>query len=160
MKFIVMILLNLGILGCAEPKYEVRQSSGTAGGSQGSEEANNGKVECAQLFAQNNICLHWIYENETPLAQKYISLIVKLYRLNQYDQTLVYTDPDLNTQLKVTLWMSSMGHGSVPTQTTKLDTGTYRISNVNFIMSGPWDIYFDLIQNNQIDRLTEHVLIQ
>jgi len=152
-KSISLCFLVLCLIGCAQPKYQNIVSPTT----NGSQESNNLKVECLNLFTQNNICLQWFFESGTPVAQKYTSIIVKLYRLNQYDQTLVYTDPESNTQLKVTPWMPSMSHGTVPNQITKLDIGTFRITNVNFIMSGPWEIYFDLIQNGQVERLTAKV---
>ena len=43
---------------------------------------------------------------------------------------------DLSVLPQVTLWMPDMGHGSTPTQVSQLDTGTYRASEVFFVMPG------------------------
>jgi hypothetical protein len=33
-----------------------------------------------------------------------------------------------------------MGHGSTPTTTTRVDVGSYRVSNVFFTMPGEWEL--------------------
>jgi len=150
------LIFHSMVLGCAQPKYQ----NVIIDPNQGSGSLQNGQFECVFKFVQNNICLSWDFENQNVVAQKNNSIILKLYRLNQFDQSMVYVNPDLGTQVKLTLWMPSMGHGSVPTQVTQLDVGTFRVTQVNFIMSGSWEIYFDLINNQVIDRLTTSIQIQ
>lgn len=149
-KILYYIVAGLFVIGCAEPKYQNMIQPANSG----SQQSNGHKVECVNVFAQNNLCMQWFFEDAAPVAQKYTTLIVKLYKLNIYDQSLVYMDPELDTKLKVTPWMPSMSHGTIPTQITKLDIGTYRITNVYFIMSGPWVIYFDLSLHEAVERVT------
>ncbi len=57
---------------------------------------------------------------------------------------------DLPYELKVLLWMPSMGHGSSPTKVTKLATGEYDVTNVYFIMGGNWEVKVQLIKDGKI----------
>lgn len=66
----------------------------------------------------------------------------KFYRLNTYDSSSV--EIDAASVPEAVLWMPSMGHGSTPTAVTRLDVGTYRASNVFFIMPGEWEIKFQV----------------
>lgn len=94
----------------------------------------------------------WYWEVK-PTAQSQGSLIFKTYRLNNLDQTPVETD--LAQRPEVILWMPSMGHGSTPTQTTRLDVGTYRTSQVYFVMPGEWDIRFQVKNGSEVVDATE-----
>jgi len=49
-----------------------------------------------------------------------------------------------NLDLKAVLWMPAMGHGSAPTSVVNLGDGKFEVSDVNFIMSGEWEIRFAL----------------
>lgn len=44
----------------------------------------------------------------------------------------------------VLLWMPTMGHGSTPVTITLIEDGVYSVTNVKFIMGGPWDIRYQL----------------
>lgn len=57
---------------------------------------------------------------------------------------------DLEHQLHVFLWMTSMGHGSAPVKLKKIADGEYEVSNVQFIMGGKWEIKFQLKKDNQV----------
>ena len=47
-------------------------------------------------------------------------------------------------QLKVQLWMPSMGHGSSPVKVESPEPGVYNATDVNFIMPGDWDVRLQL----------------
>ena len=57
---------------------------------------------------------------------------------------------DLEHQLHIFLWMTSMGHGSAPVKLKKIADGEYEVSNVQFIMGGKWEIKFQLKKDNQV----------
>jgi len=134
-KIVALIFLTCGVwTSCARPKY-VEDSSPNQN-SAGKIEA---AAECTTTFSESQYCLNWYWETP-PTSTRAGSLIFKVYRLNHFDKTPVVVDSALTPE--VVLWMPSMGHGSTPTQTTRLDVGTYRVSNVFFIMPGEWDIRF------------------
>ena len=150
MKLICFVLVSL-LVACAQPKYVTINTQ--------HEQSNDSfklEADCSLHFELFSQCFSWRLIE--PLeAQKNLTIIVKFYRPNLYDQTLVYEDIASNRVFKAKLWMTSMGHGSVPVQIKRLDVGTYEISNVNFIMSGTWQIYFDQIENDQVDRITVNI---
>lgn len=143
-RFVVLFLgLHfVGLLvGCAQPKY-VQESGATE--NKIAQEEN--KADCSILFAESKNCLTWYWEKK-PTSSQPGSLIFKIFRQNQFDQTPIELD---TLQVpEVVLWMPGMGHGSSPTQTTLLDVGTYRASNVFFIMPGQWEIRFSVKENDQ-----------
>ena len=67
-------------------------------------------------------------------------MIFKVSRTNIFDGSPVLTDIAFPTLI---LWMPSMGHGSSPTRVERLDTGTYRASEVFFVMPGEWELKFE-----------------
>lgn len=48
------------------------------------------------------------------------------------------------------LWMPSMGHGSSPVQVNEISPGEFVISKIFFIMLGPWQMHFQLKDQNEI----------
>lgn len=137
--------LVLGLAGCAQPKYEtVAEQPGAANPGAGDAAGNGGgapskeTADCAIRLNPSGACLSWKWEAE-PTRAKAGSLIFKVFHSNAYDATPV--EQDL-AHPAVVLWMPSMGHGSSPTQVDRLDTGTYRASNVYFVMPGQWEIRF------------------
>ncbi len=52
------------------------------------------------------------------------------------------TATELPGNLKIQLWMPSMGHGSAAVKITSLGNGVYQVTNVQFLMAGDWDIRF------------------
>jgi hypothetical protein len=135
-------LCLFGIMGCAQPKY----LSGTEGTS---DETNvkESKPGCAISFSRSRLCLSWAWEKK-PTSNEVGSLVFKTFRLNIFDQTPIEVDLEIAPQ--VILWMPSMGHGSTPTQTSRVDQGTYRASNVFFIMPGEWEIRFQLKNGTEV----------
>ncbi len=76
------------------------------------------------------------------------SMIFKTYRLSSYDQSAIEVDAVSVPQL--ILWMPAMGHGSSPTTVTRIEVGTYRASNVFFIMPGQWELKFQVKEGSEI----------
>lgn len=137
----VFLFLVLQLVGCAQPKYV--QESGVTENKIAQEE---NKADCSIAFSESKYCLSWYWEAK-PTATQPGSLIFKIFRQNQFDQTPVELDATQTPE--VILWMPGMGHGSSPTQTTRLDVGTYRASKVFFIMPGDWEIRFSVKESEQ-----------
>lgn len=146
---ITTALVLLFSLGCAQPKY-VTESEQTSTGQQTAES----KVNCDIQFSNSKYCLSWFWENK-PTSTLRGSLVFKIYRLNAFDQTAIQLDSVELPQL--ILWMPSMGHGSTPTVIQRLDVGTYRASNVFFIMPGEWDLKFQIKSGSEV---TDEALVQ
>lgn len=156
-KLLVYSLIGFILFGCARPKYI--QESGAADSAQPdstSSRKTDITAECAIVFSETKYCLSWYWENK-PTSKQAGSLIFKMYRLNQFDKTAVAIDPA--GMPAVVLWMPSMGHGSTPTQTTRLDVGTYRASNVFFIMPGEWDIRFSVKDESDASKPADGVSV-
>jgi hypothetical protein len=135
-NFFVSIFTVFIFSACAEPKYV--KESGLDNSSQTAQEA---KVDCSVSFANSGLCLYWYWEKK-PTSSDMGSLIFKTYKLNALDQTPVEVDAVQIPNL--ILWMPSMGHGSSPTKVNRVDVGTYRASNVFFIMPGEWELKFQI----------------
>lgn len=137
----LIVLYVLIFVGCAQPKYAEESAANTNQIKQ-----DEKKTECSIAFAESKYCLVWYWE-ALPTAQHAGSLIFKVFRLNVWDQTPIEVD---TAQIpEVVLWMPSMGHGSTPTQTQRLDVGTYQTRNVFFIMPGSWEIRFIVKENEK-----------
>ncbi len=148
MKSILYFLLSVGLFtACSEPKYIQPVTSPNNSGAQES------KTTCEIKFQKSDLCFSWRWE-QIPTASTAGILILKTFRLNLFDQTPV--EIDSTYPISLILWMPSMGHGSSPTQTQRLDIGTYRISNVFFIMPGEWEMKFQI--KNEIEIIDETIL--
>ncbi len=139
MKKIFVVFLFL-TYGCAKPKYW------TAPPDSNSPPLQNSAGECPQTFKSSNVCFNLIWEI-SPTVKNWASLILKTYRINKYDQSIVYVDLGEPPVLIPT--MPSMGHGTAKTNTTVLDTGTYRISHISLYMTGQWLLEFSIKNNNE-----------
>lgn len=151
-KYVVLFLgfaLGLLFFSCAQPKYISEADSTTAG-----QQAAGAKANCDIQFSSSKYCLSWFWENK-PTASAEGSLIFKIYRLNAFDQTAIQLDSQELPQL--VLWMPSMGHGSTPSVVQRLDVGTYRATEVFFIMPGEWDLKFQLKTGSEV---TDEALVQ
>ncbi len=133
------MLLALLIQACAQPKYEtvVKSPDGESGPDSTQEKASS----CSLKLSSSGYCLTWQWET-MPTSTALGSIVFKVFRGNLYDDSLVPVDFEI--QPVVVLWMPSMGHGSSPTVVHPLDLGTYRASNVFFVMPGDWEIRFQM----------------
>lgn len=91
---------------------------------------------CEMFFKTENLCLEQKWE---VLPTK---TTVGKMTLTFKDTAGRITSPKMDPF--VLLWMSSMGHGSRPVTITQVEDGVYSVSNVKFIMGGPWEIHYQL----------------
>lgn len=137
---------------CAQPKYVRAVEEESSPTSQEFSAAS-----CAYKFSVSQTCLAWSWEKR-PTPTERGSLVFKIYRANVYDGSAIAVDPAFPPS--VLLWMPGMGHGSTTTSTSRLDLGTFRASNVFFIMPGEWEIKFQLKNENGVqDEVTVSVTI-
>lgn len=138
-------LLVLALVACAKPKYE------TVINSTGGEKIE--KVsECGLRMPNTGYCVLTAWE-KIPTSKEPGILTLKIVRANALDDSPVVVD--LASTPAVILWMPEMGHGSVPTKVERIDQGSYRVSNVFFVMPGKWEIRIqikngDLVQDEAI----------
>ncbi len=111
--------------------------------STGSSQETSGvvKLESLQLAVKT-------YWREGPLiGDESRSLIVLLNR----DNTPVSTD----YEVRLKLWMPTMGHGSFPVSLNEISPGVFEARDIFFTMPGYWDIHFQLFRdNNLIEEVT------
>lgn len=135
------LLSALAFVGCAQPRYEnitVENKNDTS--------TNQKLGECSLQFKNSGYCVFWNWET-VPTNKAYGSFTFKVLRSNLLDQSPMPVD--INETMAVVLWMK-MGHGSAPTKVTKVDIGSYRVSNVFFTMPGEWQIKFQIKEGSSI----------
>lgn len=135
-KRIFFLPLILILMSCAKPQY-LASSDFRPG-----EKATN-QFE----FGKSMVWLTW---EKAPSSGPLESFILKFGRPNLGDGSPL--PQDIEGEIEVELWMSSMGHGSTPVTIEKLDIGTYRVGEVFFPMTGKWEI--------RIRRLINGVIIE
>lgn len=133
-RILIIFSCSFVLFACAEPKYI--QKNGTD-----QTNSQQSQSDCSVKFTVSQLCLSWQWEKR-PSAQEAGQLVFKTYRLNSYDRSPIMID--LSEVPQTLLWMPSMGHGSTPTQTERIDVGTYRAKNVFFVMPGEWDLHFQI----------------
>lgn len=103
--------------------------------------------ECSLKFNSLNLCgqMEW---SQTPKNQTYTT-----FTLTLNDASLTAAD------LKVYLWMPSMGHGSAPVQIVDLGNGVFDIQQVYFVMPGSWEIRFEITKNGITDSYFHTLMI-
>ena len=131
-RFFCSLLL---LTACAEPKY-VRKD-----GPQKSTLAQ----QKADFPSGQAVWLAW---EKFPTDQDFGSFVIKLGRMNKADQTAIPEDWD--GVVEVELFMPAMGHGSSPVSVQRVDTGTYRATEVFFTMPGDWEIRIQRKKNGSL----------
>ena len=147
---LLFLLITVGLSGCADRKYEVVQNDGSSAHqvtTPGSDDDRNDIEKCTLRFKNSDLCLFWKWES-LPTPQNPGVLIFKITRENLLDGTPIPVD--ISTLPAVVLWMPSMSHGSTPTQVEQVDTGSFRATQVFFIMPGEWDIRFQIKEGVQV----------
>lgn len=133
----VPAVLGISLLsGCARPIYE-QASAGIDETQRKDEKA----ADCSLRFNNSHHCLSWYWEKK-PVGTGVGSMIFKIYRTNLFDGTAILLDPPRLPLLQ--LRMEEMGHGSTPNTVVRLDVGTFRATNVRFIMIGEWTLKFQI----------------
>ena len=143
-------------LGCAKARYaDVPESN--QGSTEAATKPNQVQAPCSAKLGISGYCVDWYWEVK-PTAKTQGSLIFKTFRLNVFDQSAVAIDTI--TVPELILWMPGMGHGSTPTRVERLDVGTYRASQVFFVMPGQWELQFQVKSENKIiDQLNVAISI-
>lgn len=145
----ILLTFTLSLLACAQPKYENVLSDSP------STPPSEKFSDCALRLKNSGYCVAWAWEQK-PVGTNPGSLAFKILRPNLLDQSAM--PADINTDVAIVLWMTSMGHGSTAVKVEKVDTGSYRATNVRFVMPGDWEIRFQLKNGNHIqDEAVSHI---
>lgn len=137
MRILLFILALFSFNACANPKR--------APATQPPAQSQGGA--CANTLNVAQLCATLAWEN-APSTKASSSLFLFFQKLETDYAPLA--DPTGN--LKVYLWMPSMGHGSSPTTIEKVAPGVYRISRLEFIMAGSWELRFEIIEKDQSNK--------
>ncbi len=107
-------------------------------------------VSCDVDFKKEKICAQftWIQKptaSAMPTAKDAAAFDLLLTKNGEP------ADLSADQSLSVSLFMPSMGHGSMPVEIKKDDTkkGVYHITRVLFSMKGDWEIRFKIKKNNK-----------
>ena len=134
MKYCLLLLPF--VLACAKPHYVSTSDL--------KDQNTQTQTSCPYYFEEERLCLSltWItYPSEETLGE----FMMRFYAEDKPDE---FVTPHLSPAVK--LWMPSMGHGSSPVVITQTAPGTYRVSDVYFIMLGLWEIRLQLKNNNEV----------
>lgn len=108
---------------------------------------------CEMFFKTENLCLEQKWE-----VQPTKNTVGKM--------SLTFKDPQgriispVNNPF-VLLWMSSMGHGSTPVTINQIEDGIYSVTNVKFIMGGPWEIHYQLKDGKTVvEEIIQKIIIR
>lgn len=137
MHILLLVVALFSFNACANPKR--------APASQTPPQAQGGA--CAYTLNVAQLCATIAWEN-SPSTKASSSLFLLFQKLETDYAPLA--DPSGN--LKVYLWMPSMGHGSSPTTIEKVASGVYRISHLEFIMAGTWELRVEVIGKDQSNK--------
>lgn len=109
-------------------------------------------AECELQLRTENLCVNYQWEL-MPTDSAVGSMIVTF---SGPDAPAVLITPQNEPFLE--LWMPSMGHGSSPVSVEFIETGKFRFNDVFFIMPGPWDMRFQLLDNATVaDQVIEKI---
>lgn len=141
-KRVHLLLITLLLMACAEPKYETKV---VANPHSIVEEA--ALETCEVALEDLGLCVLWKWE-EVPTSSKAGQLIFKVARPNELDGSPLPVEIPFDVAL--VLWMPDMGHGSTPTRVERVDVGSYRATDVFFVMPGEWDLRFQLKEEGDL----------
>lgn len=136
MRILLLFLALFSFSACANPKrIEVVpkvQSQGNA---------------CPYTLSELKLCATILWES-APSTKTSSSLFLSFQKMDTDYAPLA----EITDTLKVYLWMPDMGHGSSPTTIEKVAPGLYRISRLEFIMAGAWELRVELIGKDQSNK--------
>lgn len=154
--FVFFVLVS----ACSQPKYI--QQTQVVDRQQSDENQKTGfetcsfstslpDLKCSLQMSKSNLCVSVQAKVCPDLAsKKYGTFFLKFYRQNLLDQSPV--PMSVNEEVKVDLWMPSMGHGSAPVKVSNVDVGSYLLENVYFIMGGDWQIRIQIKKENENEK--------
>lgn len=160
MKFFAIIFTSaLGLLmaGCLEsPLFNHADAAVTPIASLSPTNAHGDVAaqDCPLSFDKAGLCASLTWEKMATDEEKG-EFTLRFWKKNEATEAGPYVV--VPGKLAVKLFMPSMGHGSSPvTITPKLDQtgaavpGVYSITDVYFIMGGPWEIWVQFKQGTQV----------
>lgn len=142
MKFFNFILI-IFFVSCAKPNYVENQ------------EVVSREVvsSCDHIFSSEELCMNFKWA-KMPTESEFGLMKVQF---TDFKDDRIFTSPKRHFHFH--LWMSSMGHGSSPVEIKEISPGKFEISKIFFIMPGPWDMHFQLkdedhVQEEFIQKIT------
>ena len=147
LTFFCLFFLAFNLISCAEEKYPPAKPLAAVAQDLKISTGGDHPSTCELQFTHSKTCITYQWE-KMPTSTLYGTLIFNTFTLGpdgntRIPQALRYT-PEVN------LFMPSMGHGSAPTSVIEITPGTYRVTNLFFMMPGVWEIRFQLKTNEKI----------
>jgi hypothetical protein len=143
-----LTLLLLALTSCARPNYADPSQTLHA-------EGRTQTANCPFVFKDHHVCAAIEWE-KLPTEKETGSLQIRFFTLGTID--LILQTPGLTPNL--VLWMPSMGHGSSPVHIEAVGQGTYRASDVFFIMHGEWQLILQLKDGESIAEQAMQTMIR
>ncbi len=132
MNTILFALISLLVISCGDSPFLEDKENEQIQGQQGLISENFFNDSKVQLD------MHWLEEPEVGREAKLMII------LTDQDNAIIKDDIDI----RVMLWMPTMGHGSFPVTVEKVSDGIYKAREVFFTMPGYWDVHFQIFENN------------
>jgi hypothetical protein len=131
--------MALMFAACADRRYVQENPPQNASG--------KSTYDCELAFAQSGVCVSYKWE-KLPSEKDPGQMVFRLFTLDGLDgfPQLYGTDQGI----VVEIWMPAMGHGSAPVTVERLKDGTYRATNMYFIMPGEWEIRFQISNGDTV----------
>lgn len=138
MRFLISTLFSLVLLtSCGDSPF-LEDENQRVQGVQGTDSLRG------QLFISENIQVspYWALGPSVATESKITFLL------------LDKNGAPLNEQkdIRVKLWMPTMGHGSFPVKVTFHGLGMYQATDVFFTMPGYWDIHFQIFEEGSLTQ--------
>lgn len=132
-QFLFIVVLILGA-GCARPNLQDASDSGNISQLDASK-----KCVVLNETTQETACAQILLERQLT-AKSFSSFRFYFTNLDRF-----YIAKPFH-KVELVLWMPSMGHGSAPAKVADLGSGQYMATNVFFIMSGEWELWFKIVR--------------
>lgn len=128
------------LMACANPDYVQKKST-----------VQNQSEQCDVYFEKLTACGKIVWKSNLSTTED-APFELQIVSAEEPKNLEILKSADL----KVVLWMPSMGHGSSPTEVVKKSDMSYDVSRVYFIMNGQWEIRFQfmsrgIVPNQVID---------
>lgn len=142
-----IISLSL-LIACANPKEAPAPAAASTPPAQQLTDS------CALAFPQTGVCAQIVWEQPATDEQEG-TFVIHWKSLED-----VSLHAELSLPVSVVLWMPAMGHGSSPVRIERFAHGHDRVSEVNFIMPGEWEIKIQLKDgSNVIEEVVQKISI-
>lgn len=133
MKLFFTLMVMLGLGACAKPRY----ADSPTGDRPTPAAAPNGG-ECSLKLKTAGTCLRLAWVRRATSEAPGELLLTAIAPAPGADGIPVTRRID--GEVRVSLWMPSMNHGSTPITVEPVADGVYRVRDVYFIMPGDWEI--------------------